>query len=225
MGVALERWSSPEVVSQTRSIDIRTGPMSVLITTQLPQNSSETRELLEKITAFRDVSSTKYRLSAHVLHLAPGTPDNPNAFLNLARALAQTSTVALFPGDLSSIPPKSFQRSILSSSPSTEHKPVVFTTRGQTSYPFTALSPVLISRDDPVWCTERFFPTLSRAAEWSECLWQFWLENYGNVETRLTTDWLDISRLTRNVSSIEVGLTPDLETASSLTGILAGEGA
>ncbi|KIP08440.1 hypothetical protein PHLGIDRAFT_377383 [Phlebiopsis gigantea 11061_1 CR5-6] len=180
------------------------GPMSVLITTTHPQNSSSTNALVEKISAFSQVSSTKYRLSVHVLHLAPGTPDNPNAFLNLARALAQTSTVVLFPADLSFVPPKSLQRSISSSSPSSQHKPVIFVSHGQTVYPFTALSPVMIPRDGPIWCTERFFPTLSRSAEWAECLWQFWLETYGNVETRLTTDWLDGSQSNYNASSIAV---------------------
>lgn len=176
----------------------------MLITTTHSPNSSAAQELLQQVSAFRNISSTKYKVSAHVLHLVPGTPENPNAFLNLARALSKTPTVALFPGNLSVVPPKSFQRSISSSSLFNQHKPVVFTVRGQIAYPFTPLSPILVPRDSPVWCTERFFPTLSRSVEWMECLWQFWLENYGVVETRLTTDWLDEIQPVYNASSTKV---------------------
>ena len=40
---------------------------------------------MKRITALRKASSTKHKVSVHVLHLAPGTPSNANAFLNLAR--------------------------------------------------------------------------------------------------------------------------------------------
>lgn len=127
-------------------------------------------------------------MSVHVLHLEADAPDNPNAFLNLARLFAQTSTVALFPGNLSGVPPKTFTRSLLSKRfPS---KPVIYSTRGQTAYPFSSLSPLILERDDPLWCTERFFPYASRSTDWLDCLWQAWLENFGDVEVRLTTDWV-----------------------------------
>lgn len=150
------------------------------------------------------MSSTKYKLSAHVLHLAPGTPANPNAFLNLARAFAQTPMVALFPGNLSVVPSKTFQRSIASSSSFSADKPVIFSLRGRATFPFTPLSPVLMDRDNPVWCTERFFPGLSRSADWTECLWQIWLESFGSVDVHPTTDWIDEVRPAYNPSSVEV---------------------
>ncbi|TFY53663.1 hypothetical protein EVJ58_g9328 [Rhodofomes roseus] len=38
------------------------------------------------------------------------------------------------------------------------------TTRGQTGFPFSPLAPVVLARDDPLWCTERFFrPGRARA--------------------------------------------------------------
>lgn len=157
---------------------------------------------MHKISALSGVSSIKYKLSAHVLHLAGGSTPNPNAFLNLARVLAQTPTVVLFPGDLSVAPPKTFQRMISSSADS--RKPVVFNTRGRAAFPFSALSPVLLERDSPAWCTERFFPALSRSADWTECLWQLWLENFGAVEVRQTTDWVNEMRTAYNTSSVEV---------------------
>lgn len=177
-----------------------------MITTTHAPNSSSAQEILQRILAFRNVSSTKYKVSAHLLYLAPDAPENPNAFLNLARAFSQTRTVTLFPSNLSVVPPKSFLRSISSSSPLSRRKPVIFVAHGQISYPFTTLSPLLTSRDGPTWCTERFFPTSSRSADWSECLWQFWLENYGVVETRLTTDWLSEKQATPDTSSLEVSV-------------------
>ena len=126
-------------------------------------------------------------MSVHILHLETDIPDNPNAFLNLARLFAQTSTVALFPGNLSVVPPKTFTRSLFSKK--LPPKPVIYSMRGQTSYPFSSLSPLILERDDPLWCTERFFPDTTRSTDWSDCLWQIWLENCGDVEVRMTTDW------------------------------------
>ncbi|OCH88271.1 hypothetical protein OBBRIDRAFT_734784 [Obba rivulosa] len=180
------------------------GPMSVLMTTAALPSSTEHEALLNRLSALQSqnphVNST---LSLHLLHLDPKTPDNPNAFLNLARLFAQTSRVVLFPGNFSSAPPKALYRSILAqqSGPSAsiepapghiafKHKPVIFTMRGQTSFPFSPLAPVMLARDDAVWCTERFFPPLSRAADWEECLWQVWLENFGDVDVRQSRGWL-----------------------------------
>ncbi|EKM54101.1 uncharacterized protein PHACADRAFT_257714 [Phanerochaete carnosa HHB-10118-sp] len=178
--------------------------MSVLVTIATVPGSLESQELVKKLAGFRRISSTKHKLSAHVLYLAPGTTGNPNAYLNLARVFAQTSTVALFPGNLSVVPPKSFQRPVSSSSSLSIDKPVVFSLRGRTTFPFSPLSPVLMGRDNPVWCTERFFLGLSRPANWAECLWQIWLENFGGVDVRPTTDWVDEVRTSHNASSAEV---------------------
>ncbi|KAI0293354.1 hypothetical protein B0F90DRAFT_1402213 [Multifurca ochricompacta] len=53
----------------------------------------------------------------------------------------------------------------------------------------TALAPVLIPRDHPLWCTERFsfvpapVPATQRAADWDACLWQVQLETFGAAST------------------------------------------
>ena len=49
-----------------------------------------------------------------------------------------------------------------------------------TSWIPPSLSPLLIEREHPIWCTERFF-TASREADWQECVWQFWLYSYGTL--------------------------------------------
>lgn len=166
------------------------GPVSVLVTTHSAPDSLASRELVKQLEGFRRSSSMKRALSAHILYLAPSPTQSPNAYLNLARLLSQTPLVALFPGNLSVVPPKTFQRSIASSTSFSGDKPIVFSMRGRTSFPFSPLSPVLIDRDNPVWCTERFFLGLPRSADWEECLWQIWLENFGNVDVRPTTDWI-----------------------------------
>lgn len=143
--------------------------------------------LLKQLSGLQKYYSENVTLSIHVLQLEPHAEENPNAFLNLARLFAQTSTVALFPGDLSSVPPKTFSRSLLFR---TSSKSAVFSMRGRNTFPFSPLSPVVLSRDDSLWCTERFFPHVSRAADWQECLWQLWLEHFGDIDARPTTDWV-----------------------------------
>lgn len=162
------------------------GQISLLITTR--SSILNETSISDKLAALRTLPSANSTLSVHILHLEPSSPDNPNAFLNLARLFAQTSTVALFPGNLSAVPPKTFSRSLLSKR--LPPKPVIYSVRGRTTYPFSPLSPAIFGRDDPLWCTERFFPYVSRSVEWLECLWQIWLESFGDIEVRPTTDWI-----------------------------------
>ena len=175
-----------------------------MITTTADPLSTEHDALLGKLADLQQRSSLlNATLSAHLVHLAPSTPSNPNAFLNLARLFAQTPRVVLFPGNLTTTPPKLLYSSLLahdrhSSSAVTapapastaRRRPVVLTTRGQTGFPFSPLAPVVVGRDDPLWCTERFFVPAARAADWEECLWQIWLESFGDVEVQQTRGWL-----------------------------------
>lgn len=176
------------------------GVVSLVVTTTTTPSSSERASLLLKLAGFskRD-SQLNSTLSVHILHLDPNTEENPNAFLNIARLFSQTQRVALFPSSLSSTPPKALYRTLtpqmlasaaLTASAALKYRPVVFTVNGQTAFPFSSLSPVLIDRDDPVWCTERFFPALSRSADWEECLWQMWLENFGDLEVQQMRAWM-----------------------------------
>lgn len=133
------------------------------------------------------------RLSLHMLHLDAGTPDAPNVFLNLARLFAPTRTLLLVPGTPEP-PPLS---SILSLSIAHIRDPVVVHAAGpghgtgiaadKSPAPLAKLSPLLISRDHPLWCMERFafIPALAapRAADWDACLWQVQLETFGVAAT------------------------------------------
>ncbi|KZT08497.1 uncharacterized protein LAESUDRAFT_649387 [Laetiporus sulphureus 93-53] len=176
-----------------------TGPISLLVTTTVDPSSPEHEALLYRVSTLQTKNPLlNITLSLHLVHLAPRTPDNPNAFLNLARLLAPTPRVALFPANLSTLPPRALYAGLLAPAassalavePEPRRSPVVLTSRGQTGFPFAPLAPAVLGRDDPLWCTERFFPPTTRAADWEECVWQLWLENFGDVEVRQTRGWL-----------------------------------
>ncbi|KAH9929305.1 hypothetical protein B0H21DRAFT_762059 [Amylocystis lapponica] len=190
-------WSTDKDIDSILAWATRwSGPVSLLMTTSAAPSSTEHELLLKRLSALitrrPHLNST---LSVHLLHLEPKTPDNPNAFLNLARLFSQTTHVALFPGNSSTAPPKTLYRMLAAHAPASEHstamrepanaprpRPTVLTTGTQTGFPFSPLAPVVLGRDDALWCTERFSV--------AECLWQIWLENFGDVEVRQTRGWL-----------------------------------
>jgi hypothetical protein len=107
-------------------------------------------------------------------------------YLNLARLFSPTLNVLLFPGNLSILPPAEIYGSFLGRS--AFDKPTIFTTATLPTFPLPPLSPVAIPSDHSMWCTERLFST-SRTADWDECLWQFWLESFGQVDLIPITGW------------------------------------
>jgi len=134
------------------------------------------------------------RLALHLLHLDPTTPEAPNLFLNLARLFAPTRTLLLVPGTpkpppLSSTPPLSMAHirdpvTVRVAAPG--HETGVATSKGRLATP-AVLSPMLILRDHPLWCTERFAfvpaPSAPRTVDWDACLWQAQLETFGAAST------------------------------------------
>ncbi len=175
------------------------GPMSLLVATTSSPGSYRYKNLLSKLANLQGESPLlRKTLVAHVVHLDSSAEARPNAFLNLARLLSPCSRTVLFPGNLSYVPPKNIYKTLVgqqtsSSSAMTSRihrrKPVVLTMREYTSFPFAPLAPLLISRDDSTWCTERFFANISRSADWEECLWQVWLAHFGDVEVKQLQGW------------------------------------
>ncbi|KAJ4483310.1 hypothetical protein J3R30DRAFT_3283871, partial [Lentinula aciculospora] len=102
----------------------------------------------------------------------------PNLYLNLARLLAITSYTMLFPGNMSLVPLDLSMTNVVSSA---RRNVSVVTSNGQVVYPPAPLSPMLIPRDHPCWCTERFTFSNSRESNWIYCSTQFWLDSYGDV--------------------------------------------
>ncbi|KAI0047521.1 hypothetical protein FA95DRAFT_1518915 [Auriscalpium vulgare] len=147
------------------------GPISLLVTTHRPKGPARA-PLPRKLSAFlRAPAFNTSLLALHVLHLDPATKsDTPNAFLNLARLFAPTANVLLVPGRT---PP-----------------PAAASAPAAASWP--ALSSVLLPRDAPVWCTERFFtaaPGQARSADWEECLWQLYLDSFGRMPALREPRW------------------------------------
>jgi hypothetical protein len=134
------------------------------------------------------------RLALHLLYLDSTTPEAPNVFLNLARLFAPTRTLLLVPGTpkpppLSSISSLSLARirdPVIVRVAAPGHGTGTATGKGRPAAP-AVLSPMLIRRDHPLWCTERFAfvpaPSAPRTVDWDACLWQAQLETSGAAST------------------------------------------
>ena len=116
-------------------------------------------------------------LSVHLLRIQANTTFSPNAYLNLARFFSQTDRVVLFP--MSPPPP-----------------PLL-------SYQVGAVDEdaLVLPKDHAVWCTERIFIDDSREAHWAACLWQFWLDSFGEGSFSRTPPQWDIPANTTKVRS------------------------
>ena len=165
-----------------------TGPISLVVLSHKPPMSNRAPLRPALVHLLRHPMLNASRLALHTLHLDPTTPDAPNVFLNLARLFAPTHTVLLVPG--TPAPPQTLSTIIWPISPG----PVIIKVQAsraappktaEKGRPETPLAPILIPRDHPLWCTERFAfvpaytHTSPRAADWEACLWQVKLETYG----------------------------------------------
>ncbi|THH14468.1 hypothetical protein EW146_g5865 [Bondarzewia mesenterica] len=174
------------------------GPVSLLVVTHTMSPSNEPSTLHQKILGVLKNMPWNVSFSCHLMHLGPAHGDYPNAFLNIARLFAPTASVLLFPGNLSLAPPPTLYSSLVSL---TQSPTLVSITSGTSAaYPFSPFSPVFLPRDHPLWCTERFFDSPSRASDWNECLWQLWLESFGNVHILSEPNWQHL-RDTHAISS------------------------
>ncbi|KAI9453164.1 hypothetical protein BJY52DRAFT_861352 [Lactarius psammicola] len=168
------------------------GPISLVVLSRKPPTSNRAplRPPLAHLLHHPLLNAS--RLALHTLHLGPTTPDAPNVFLNLARLFAPTRTVLLVPG--TPTPPEILPTTAWPFAIPRLQGPVIINAHASTTAPpraagkgrpETPLTPVLIPRDHPLWCTERFAfvpaytHTSPRAADWEACLWQVQLETYG----------------------------------------------
>ncbi|KAL1942530.1 hypothetical protein VTO73DRAFT_6132 [Trametes versicolor] len=190
-------WTAEEEVEHIESWAAEwRGPISLLVTTTAAPSSKQHTALVMKLAGIqRKHPPLKRTFFVHLLHMGPATEAHPNAFLNIARLLAPSPRVVLFPGNLSAVPPKTLHSLLLHQQPTSSsamtsrgrprgRKPAVLTDDERTSFPFAALAPVVLARDDATWCSERFFAGMTRAADWEECLWQVWLASFGDLEVR-----------------------------------------
>lgn len=162
------------------------------------QLTSHIQSVLERLST----SSRSSLISVHLLYLDPTSQSEaPNAYLNAARLFATTNQVLLFPGNLSILPPPvnslppAFSRgfSVFYNNPGYSDQTLALTQ----DFPFSdpTLAPVLTRQDSFTWCTERGSalhlsqdPTSRRVLEWELCLWQLWLNAFGDVEIFPSTE-------------------------------------
>lgn len=135
------------------------------------------------------------RLALHLLHLDPTTPEAPNVFLNLARLFAPTRTLLLVPGTPKPPPPTTIpwlsiahiRDPVIVRVAAPGHGTGSTASKWRLATP-AVLSPMLILRDHPLWCTERFAfvpaPSAPRTIDWDACLWQAQLETFGAASIR-----------------------------------------
>lgn len=136
------------------------------------------------------------RVSLHIL-FTNSSSNSANAYLNLARLLAQSSKTVLFPQGLSAVPPQDLYESLVPFTGSLVG-PLIINEESHLSYPIPVFSPVMFPREYPIWCTERFFFLTARSSDWNECIWQLWVEEFGQL-AHLTSN--GSSSITENLAA------------------------
>jgi len=67
----------------------------------------------------------------------------------------------------------------------------IISNQNNTNVLFPGLAPALVRKDHSVWCTERFFLPRSRDFDWDTCLWQLWLDRFGDLNLLRVPNWTD----------------------------------
>ncbi|KAJ7346728.1 hypothetical protein DFH08DRAFT_199873 [Mycena albidolilacea] len=159
-----------------------TGPISLVMVTATRPHSIPHQQLLRRLQTLRDHPSLS-GLSLHLFH-AVNNQHSPSAYLNLARLFANSRTVMLFPANLSNVLPENLYNA-LSRVPHPARKPLLITSTATSAFSIPDLTPVILPRNYPLWCTERAF-LASRTSDWDDCVWQLWLEEYGLGQVNIT---------------------------------------
>ncbi|KAG1890389.1 hypothetical protein F4604DRAFT_1710334 [Suillus subluteus] len=165
------------------------GPMSLVVVT-----SARSASLIRM---------SSFGLSFHVLQVSSSSGGSANAYLNVARLLAPTDRVVLFPDGLPSHLSSNLYSSIIRS---TSLQPLILGNNSRRTYPFAPMSPVILPKDYPTWCTERFSLFRSRSLDWEDCLWQLWLESAGEVKSTAVDSWPVVETGESNNSAISAKL-------------------
>lgn len=163
------------------------GPMSLVIVTSAQSGSTDHLTILKRFPELMSLIDThaSLGLSFHVLQVL-SSGGSANAYLNVARLLAPTDRVVLFPDGLLSHLSSNLYSSIIKS---TSLQPLVLGNNSRRTYPFAPMSPIVLPKDYPTWCTERFPLFRSRSLDWEDCLWQLWLESAGDIKSTAVHNW------------------------------------
>ncbi|KAK0241684.1 hypothetical protein EDD85DRAFT_819963 [Armillaria nabsnona] len=157
------------------------GPVSLVITTNSAPSASTYQNLLRRLTAIKTLPSLAY-FSVHIFQTNTQASLSPNIFLNIGRLFAPTDTVMIVPAEISTVTPSAELYHSVSEHLSHHLQiPAVLTMAKETTFPVASLSPLVLPKDYPTWCTDRFFIASSRSSDWDVCLWQIWLEQQGKI--------------------------------------------
>jgi hypothetical protein len=161
--------------------------MSLVVVTSAQSDSTDHLTILKRFPELISLFDThaSLGLSLHVLQVS-SSGGSANAYLNVARLLAPTDRVVLFPDGLLSHLSSNLYSSIIRS---TSPQPLVLGNNSRRTYPFAPMSPVVLPKDYPTWCTERFSLFRSRSLDWEDCLWQLWLESAGEIKSTAVHNW------------------------------------
>ncbi|KAJ6499200.1 hypothetical protein C8R45DRAFT_107750 [Mycena sanguinolenta] len=160
-----------------------TGPISLVMVTSTRLSSVSHQQLLQRLQTLRDHPSLS-GLSLHLFH-QQSPAESPSAYLNLARLFSNSPTVMLFPANLSNVLPSNFYNTLSSHIPHPPTKPLLITNAAPSVLSVPDLTPVILPRNYPIWCSERAF-LASRTSDWNDCMWQLWLEEYGLGHANIT---------------------------------------
>lgn len=185
------------------------GPISIVLT-RLANETFNDGDLTSALSNLKDKQHLGKSVDIHVLQKNPKSSYSPNVYLNIARFFSRTRYVALFPSPAVSILSAEvhdvLQDHIRDHNLSQVLPPTVLSptkAKVHSLSPFPPLSPILLDQEHPIWCTERFFTSPSREQEWEECLWQYWLNSYGNLNVLNISPWAKSVRR-EDFSGIEV---------------------
>lgn len=191
----LERWSAhwkgkSTVDRMAFESKYLPGPISVVVSTN---KTPET--VLTKLKGFQHPIWFSGNMAVHIVQKSPQSTNPSNSYLNIARLLAHTQYVLLFPSSpplhlLETIYNRSISK-IISNKSETKHPHLIVPEKltSHTSFPFHFSPPLLLEQSHPIWCSERFFTAPSREEDWEECIWQFWLNSHGSLQSFNIPNW------------------------------------
>ncbi|KAF8557591.1 hypothetical protein OG21DRAFT_1505087 [Imleria badia] len=171
------------------------GPVSLILVTTNAPNSTGYKNLLDYLTTKHASANT----CVHVLHVPSVAGSSSNTYLNMARFFAQTSQVVLFPDGIPGSARSSPAR-WLDKLPIDMRHPILLSNTTNRAFSPRLLAPVILPRDHPVWCTERFYMFGSRILDWEDCLWKVWLESAGEASSIGVLHGLDVPKNTTALS-------------------------
>ncbi|CAK5281748.1 unnamed protein product [Mycena citricolor] len=154
------------------------GPISLVLITAEHQSPS----LIARLQSLKSHPS----LSKLWLHLVPSSKQyNSAQLLNLARFFAPTRSIMLWPASPAAVILQVYD-ALISQIGQPIQKPLLLSPFPASVFSIPSLTPVVLSRDYRLWCSERAFLG-SRSSDWDECVWFLWLEEYGLESLNVTS--------------------------------------